>query len=75
MPKLAAIIAFILRFGSHILNALAAKKERDFRNSLHDDPCGVLIRQLGGKNDDAATAHTDKPQTGDSGRDTGRVDG
>lgn len=74
MSSVVEVLALALSLGYRWLEKLDADRAQAFRNSLRDDPLGVLMQQTGGKPSDPVYAHSDKSKDPDSGRGEGLVD-
>lgn len=74
MSSVVEVLALALSLGYRWLKKLDADRAQAFRDSLHDDPLGVLMQQTGGKHSDPVYAYSDKSKDRDSGRSEGVVD-
>lgn len=74
MSRVVEVLALALSLGYRWLEKLDADRAQAFRDSLHDDPLGVLMQQTGGKHSDPVYAYSDKSKDRDSGRSEGVVD-
>lgn len=74
MSRVVEVLALALSLGYRWLEKLDADRAQDFRDSLRDDPLGVLMQQTGGKPADPLYAYSDKSENRGSGRGEGMVD-
>ena len=74
MSRVVEVIALLLSLGYRWLEKLDADRAPAFRDSLRDDPLGVLMQQTGGKSSDTVHAYSDKSENRGAGRGEGLVD-
>ena len=74
MSRVVEVVALALSLGYRWLEKLDADRAQAFRDSLHDDPLGVLMQQTGGKHSDPVHAYSDKSENRGAGRGEGVVD-
>lgn len=74
MSRVVEVIALLLSLGYRWLEKLDADRAQAFRDSLRDDPLGVLMQQTGGKPSDPVHAYSDKSENRGAGRGEGVVD-
>ena len=74
MSRVVEVLALALSLGYRWLEKLSPDRAQAFRDSLRDDPLGVLMQQTGGKPADPIHAYSDKSENRGAGRGEGLVD-